>query len=276
MSIETIIKASREVLLGFVGIVLQKNLPLKTKVVLIYDNMHCMVLLFLSKRTGSSISTFRISAFDYTVHFSNFSAFYFVFNEIFCKAIYSKNLTSQLVFDCGANIGMFILWVRYFNKRCKIVAFEPSQHTFELLRRNIEVNGIMNCEINKIALSRAHGTKDFYTINDEIQVLNSGLYLDQDLPHSKEVVNTDVLSNYVQGQTIDFLKLDIEGSEYDVIEDISNTGALSHIKEMIVEVHFPSKHEEKYSKMLKSLQSSGKISIYRNSGNTEVINYEKR
>ncbi len=276
MQTETITKAGREVLLGWIGIILQKNLPLRTKISLFVDSVRCIAQLLVSKRTGCTISTFRISAFDYTVHFSDFSAFYFVFNEIFCKAIYSKDFTSQLVIDGGANIGMYILWVRYFNKQCKIMAFEPSEITYELLLKNIEVNNITDCETQKIALSSIQGTTDFYTIHDEIQVLNSGLHLDQDLPYSMEIVKTDILSNYVGDRPIDFLKLDIEGSEYEVIEEMSSSGTLSHVKAMIVEVHFPNKHQISYEKMLESLRSSGNISIYRNSGNTEVIHYEKR
>jgi hypothetical protein len=91
-----------------------------------------------------------------------------------------------------------------------------------------------------------------------------------------EIVKTDILSNYVGDRPIDFLKLDIEGSEYEVIEEMSSSGTLSHVKAMIVEVHFPNKHQISYEKMLESLRSSGNISIYRNSGNTEVIHYEKR
>src|SRR6185295_11059488 len=58
-------------------------------------------------------------------------------------------------------------------------------------------------------------------------------------------VNSDKLSNYIN-QEIDFLKMDIEGSEIDVIRELSINQKMKYIKEATIEFHhnFPSRNSE--------------------------------
>jgi phthiocerol/phenolphthiocerol synthesis type-I polyketide synthase E len=61
--------------------------------------------------------------------------------DIFEKRVYARNGVvlegEPVVFDVGANIGLFSLFVRHHAKAARIFAFEPAPPTFDLLRRNL-------------------------------------------------------------------------------------------------------------------------------------------
>jgi hypothetical protein len=50
------------------------------------------------------------------------------------------------------------------------------------------------------------------------------------------VVNTTALSQHID-LTVDFLKMDIEGAEFSVLEELDQAGKLGLIKEMSIEYH---------------------------------------
>src|SRR5438309_286226 len=92
----------------------------------------------LVRLLGRKITRERI--FDFDVAFSRYEQFAIVFAEIFVPQVYRFTPTrpDPLIFDCGANIGMAVLYFKWMYPRSRIVAFEPEPATFELLKRNVE------------------------------------------------------------------------------------------------------------------------------------------
>ncbi|WP_165071109.1 FkbM family methyltransferase [Paludisphaera rhizosphaerae] len=77
-----------------------------------------------------------------TIHAANRIDARFIYHEIFVQECYLKHgielLEGARVFDVGANIGMFALFVSRSLRDFELYAFEPIPETFELLRRNAE------------------------------------------------------------------------------------------------------------------------------------------
>ncbi|MFH1644226.1 MAG: FkbM family methyltransferase, partial [bacterium] len=69
-----------------------------------------------------------------------------------------------------------------------------------------------------------------------------------------EEVETTLLSSYIN-QKVDFLKMDIEGAETLVFQDLKNNDKLKYINEMIIEYHHTLK-ENGLSKLLKALEKN--------------------
>ncbi len=59
--------------------------------------------------------------------------------EIFIKEIYKTDLPERpLIIDCGANIGLSIIYFKEKHPNAEIIAFEPDKDNFKLLKKNIE------------------------------------------------------------------------------------------------------------------------------------------
>jgi len=80
----------------------------------------------------------------------------FIYEEIFQNEIYLKHgivLTKgDCIFDVGANIGLFALFVQQACREATIYAFEPIPYIFDLLHTNIHFHGIQarlfNCGLS--------------------------------------------------------------------------------------------------------------------------------
>jgi FkbM family methyltransferase len=127
--------------------------------------------------------------------------------------------TDDVVVDIGANTGMWSQQVLNLHAPRRIIAFEP----IEECAKSIKTNSCLIVENQ--AISNVKGQLSFYKYPDE-NVLSS-LYqrarvekLLHILPE-KIVVPVDTLNNYSKEHNLGFihyLKIDVEGSEYDVFD----------------------------------------------------------
>ena len=74
--------------------------------------------------------------------------------------------------------------------------------------------------------------------------------------YEKSKVRTDRLSNYLNGN-VDLLKIDIEGSEFFVIEDLYDNNKLSLVQIVVMEFHNNVSDKNKLSPILKMFEDSG-------------------
>ena len=114
----------------------------------------------------------------------------------------------------------------------------------------------------KKATSKKAGTSQFYRILDRIQNLDSGLSLNQKLPYEKFMVQTVKLSKLLKKlRKVSLIKIDIEGGEYDVFEDLTDTKIISIVERIIFESHvFNNPQRKKCVETLAKLRSIGKVS----------------
>jgi len=173
-------------------------------------------------------------------------------------------------------MGMTILWYKYYNPNLKVLAFEPNAKAHSFLSKNIKVNKLKNITLYPIALSNKKGTATFYEIDDDIQNLDSGLTLNQDLPHRSFKVKIDLLSKYIT-ESVDLLKMDIEGGEYVVFEDLFKNKKIKYFNNIIFEAHFFNKEQKKLLRaIIVKLKKTGRIERLDNSALTSIYTYKKR
>lgn len=141
-----------------------------------------------------------------------------LFDEIFIYESYrlSKTLKQRIIVDVGANIGFFTLYARQKMPNAKIFAIEADPYNYKILRENIRVNPI---------ISNVH-CFNFAVFGDEIRTsffcnTTSGWSSLFPTPEAKEIkVNTISFSKFCNNNNIKqigFLKIDVEGAEYDII-----------------------------------------------------------
>ena len=117
----------------------------------------------------------------------------------------------DIVFDCGANIGLFSSIAA--SKNCMCYAFEPVSSTQKYLKNTVDLYPQF-IKICNYALSNSSGKTKFY-ISEDTNISNSISGLNQSMENYIEVDMTTI-DKYIEENNIskvDFIKADIEGAE---------------------------------------------------------------
>jgi FkbM family methyltransferase len=159
-----------------------------------------------------------------------------ILKEIFWEKLYAplvvdkKDLT---IVDCGANIGLFTLWMYPYAK--KIYSVEPSALHCETLGQMVKFNQMDKVEIIQKALADKDGEMKFYH-ND-----NTTMFMLQNLSGSTteaETVQTATIGTLLKDiPHIDILKIDIEGAEGTVFANSSFDEVAPKIDNIVLEYH---------------------------------------
>jgi len=169
--------------------------------------------------------------------------------EIFGREEY-KNLINisiskiNSVIDIGAQTGVFTLYMISRNPNLNIKCIEAVKDNFDVLHKNIELNGLSNQV--KLFHNAAWGTSgSFVTIN--LHSTNSGgnsVFLNNARKYfDKEKVQTISLKDIVGDEPCDLLKVDIEGAEYEVFKHV-DINTLNKISNIVMEVHGSTEENE--------------------------------
>jgi FkbM family methyltransferase len=196
------------------------------------------------------------------VKYPNESHAVFLLHELFVNLAYAFDVTSPAlrIIDCGANIGMSILFFKLWAPDASIVAIEPDAAAFRYLQDLVRLNRLRNVELVNAAIARESGFAALYTTPGDAAGITSSLQsawggTDQ------TTVRTIPLSHLIAGP-VDFLKLDIEGAEYDAIDELESTERLGSIGAMAIECHAVAGDVGPRLRLVKQLEGAGfRVSI---------------
>lgn len=178
------------------------------------------------------------SFYGYNISFFDYDSFKFLFTEIFIKNEYffKTDKKRPVIFDCGSNIGMSVVYFKWLYPESEIYAFEPDRETFKILKANIEKNKFNNVYLNEIALANKVGKVNLYIDNENPGNLTMSIIKNR-LPLNEIKVNSSKLSSFIKSKKIDLIKMDIEGAESEVIKDLVSAKKLNQVNELILEYH---------------------------------------
>jgi len=144
------------------------------------------------------------------------------FNQIFINNVYDFNcaVDNPLIIDAGANIGLAVLFWKQKYPKARIIAFEPSKMAFKSLQKNVKENNLTDVTCINKALSNVEGICQFTTN----EIISGSLNVDKNLSTNYEV-KTTTLGPYLK-EKVDFLKIDIEGAEKLIFNDIKDNIAM--------------------------------------------------
>jgi len=200
-----------------------------------YIKVHCKYL--QSKYFGVKHEP-PIEILNYRFDFTDYHNFRFLFHEIFLSQDYhfTTEKGSPYILDCGSNIGSSILYLKKIFPRAIIDGFEPFDHAFHVLKRNIEVNHLEDVTVHKLALSDRNGSRPLFYDPSKPGSLVRSLCQERVEDAASITVETTTLSSYID-RTVDFLKMDIEGSEMAVMQDLHDDKKLPLIQKAAIEYH---------------------------------------
>jgi len=172
--------------------------------------------------------------------FPDYDGFAHLWREIFISENYyfESDISNPHIVDVGSNIGMSVCFFKYLYPNSTILAFEPDPVAFGWLKSNIEVNNFKNVAAYNVALGAKDGIVEFYQHPSEAASgLNSTKEsgFDGIKPVKIKVVEKK-LSSFVDAG-VDLLKIDVEGGEYDIFEDLDGQNKFKYFRRVFMEVH---------------------------------------
>lgn len=199
---------------------------------------------FLLKIPFSNFFSFKKEKFlGYRVEFFSYRIFFLLFKEIFYKGEYFFSFNKDkgpVILDCGSNVGISVIFFKWIFPESIIYAFEPNKETFDLLKKNILTNGIRDVFLFNVAVSDKNGVVDFFIDKKEQGSLFMSMNAERGVLEKTTSVSSISLSSFVEEnsiKSIDLLKMDIEGQEGFVIQDLQGGNVLGMIDKMVVEYH---------------------------------------
>lgn len=186
------------------------------------------------------------------IHFKNGDELLHSLKEIYVDEIYKIRFDSPTpyIIDCGANIGLSILYLKELSPSARIIGFEPDDTNYALLKKNTA--GLENVEAIQKAVWKENGTIQFAGLGS----LSSKIVTDNEATTAS--IPAVRLRDYLT-QPVDLLKLDIEGAEYIVIKDCADK--LSSVKNLFIEYHGYFQNQDELNEIV-SLLSENKFRYY--------------
>lgn len=121
----------------------------------------------------------------------------------------------DVVVDIGAHIGSFSIYAALLAKQGKIYAYEPTPENFRLLKHNLKLNQINNIVTFNLIVFAGKGRKRIYLTDSSG---TSSVFGRQGQKfHTVKAVGLKDIFDDNNLRKINFLKIDCEGSEYDIL-----------------------------------------------------------
>jgi len=177
-------------------------------------------------------------------------SFYWSYREIFIDHIYKfgTSNTEPFIIDCGSNYGTSIVFYKYLFPASKIIGVEADPIIYKLLEWNLNRRGYENIKLYNRAISVSQEPVNFYH-----EGADGGRIIPLPPSSTKDVfvVEPILLDELIQ-EHVDFLKIDIEGVEVDVI---CSSKKLADVDQLFIEYHSFKDSKQDLGRMLEKLSS---------------------
>jgi FkbM family methyltransferase len=166
--------------------------------------------------------------------------------------LYQKYSRGGSYLEVGANIGTDTVLAAEFFKTCYL--FEPASRCLELLRMNLEINGVVNCKIYPVAAGDIRGSATLY-LGEDRNI--GGSSLKSENPESREQENVQVVTidDAMPREITDitYMHIDAEGHDFHILNGAAEFLSRQLQRPLIRVEFFPSalrKHGSKIEEFL--------------------------
>lgn len=162
--------------------------------------------------------------------------------EIWHRSIYDRLLSfihnNSTVIDIGGNIGIFSVKAALSGKNARVFVYEPIPVNVAMLRQNVALNHVENrVKIDQLAVSGKSGSFDVYY--EDRNTGSGSFYTHHDVDTKSIKVHGVTLADIFHDEkidTCDFLKMDCEGAEEEILFN-TPMDILQKIRSMTIEWH---------------------------------------
>ncbi len=170
----------------------------------------------------------------------------------------SKNVEIKTMIDLGAHDGHVSLYFSIHHPTATILAVEASQKNYEILKENCSVQNFPTKNIITVneAVSDRNGFLEFsQDMGSENRIISEKIF--RDGVKKTETVKCDTLASFMDRfhlTSVDFLKIDLEGSEPLLYESIKDR--IQYIRSVVIEIANKTDHQN-YIPLLRVMWDSG-------------------
>ncbi len=151
------------------------------------------------------------------------------FWQIFYRRIYAVEASDRLIIDAGANIGAFTLYALQAAPKAHVIAIEPAPDSCNRIRAMLRAHNLQSrCTLYQAALAAANGETTIQ-LDTGSQFRRTGI---SGTPVRAVALDSLIPSN----ATVDLLKMDIEGAEYEVLRSAAPQ-TMRRIRRLMLEYH---------------------------------------
>ncbi len=180
------------------------------------------------------------------------ASFYLGENELFKSEMYKFKSKSENphIIDCGANLGMSVIYFKELYPESSIIAFEADEYIFSFLEKNMKSFEYKNVQLINKAVWNCEDTLSFL-----VEGGAGGRLETESTTGTYKRVSCTSLKKYLGKQKVDFLKIDIEGAEYEVLKDCE--AELNNVDNIFIEYHSFANQEQNLHKILNIVSKAG-------------------
>ncbi|OLY93895.1 methyltransferase, FkbM family [Cnuella takakiae] len=214
------------------------------------------VVQFVKKRGGRTIDDGKMLRvqFDFRKKIIHLALRYAssdakVFNQIFVRNEYGNlvrtflnhydGITPVKIVDIGANVGLTAIYLHSFLPVERYIAIEPAPDNFSFLKRNFMLNSLDAIEAVQVAIWSKHVTlQQSSDFRDGLQW--STTFIETDAVDKGSSIMGTTFPALVEKHcldTIDILKIDIEGAEFEIFNHTADFPWLHAVKFLAIELH---------------------------------------
>ncbi len=172
--------------------------------------------------------------------------------ELAAYGVHEANSTAEVkkiiklgmkILEVGANIGYYaLIETRLAGPSGHLYAMEPSPFNFNLLKRNLALNGINNYDLYETAAGAENGKAKFLLSGRS----NLSTFVErEDLTGEEVDVNVIKLDDFLKEKKVDFIRMDVEGYEGEILKGAEKSLASENRpKYFFIEVHSDLLHKK--------------------------------
>lgn len=192
----------------------------------------------------------RVSFHRYHLEVPDCFSWVWQYEEIYMEEFYrfKAQTTAPIIYDCGANVGMSVLYFKELYPQAKVRAYEAEPKIAFYLRKNLEANHCNNVEIIEKAVWKDNNGVWF----GEGQADDASIYGEG---QKKQIPSVRLREELAKEKHIDFLKIDIEGAEVEVLPDCADV--LARVQHLFVEFHAYIGQPQALAKVMEVIEKAG-------------------
>jgi FkbM family methyltransferase len=186
--------------------------------------------------TAQTVRLGTHTEFKIIPHFYEFDSEAIISADISYEQEVFKELEEQVkqadaVIEIGANIGIYSLFFASLLDRSinpgQVFVFEPSAEAYLRLLKNISINKFKNIQPFNIAVGKIVDVQDFFEpsghlTNGSLHQEFANIFSSSVQVRKTFVVNGNLLIELVKNESNIFIKIDVEGAEFDVLKGLEN------------------------------------------------------
>jgi len=184
-----------------------------------------------------------------TVRYVDGRSFAYQFEDIFVRRVYdfATNQPHPLILDRGGNVGLSAIWFKRRHPECRLTVFEADPAIANVLEENLKAHHLEGVKVVRSAVWSANGTVHFAGDGAD------GGRIASDVADEVPAVR---LSDWIT-EPVELLKMDIEGAEFEVLNDLCATGKIRQVRRLACEVHNRDGNGAQFRQLLEALAQNG-------------------